>query len=114
MNKLFTEASEPSVTNFAALRSFAMPPKRRASSRARTTRDVDFGSPTGFRDKRAPAKDVAARSYARRSKNLSVKQQTQLLGRYATLKVDATGIKEGVKDLTHEFGERVVPISLVK
>ena len=67
-------------------------------------RSLDFGSPTGFRDKRGAAKDVAARSYARRSNNLSAAENTRLLGRYAQLKDGPNGKKEGVADLAAEFG----------
>ena len=65
--------------------------------------DLDFGSPTGFRDQRGSYKDVAARDRARRSKNLSSKLQVQLLAQYATLKVGSNGKKEGVRDLCEEF-----------
>ena len=41
------------------------------AQRPRKQRNVNFGSPTGFRDKRKPAKDVAARAYARRLNNLT-------------------------------------------
>lgn len=67
--------------------------------------DLDFGSPTGFRDKRAVAKDVAARDRARRSKTLSSQQQVQLLARYATLKVGPNGKKDGARPHT---GKQVV------
>ena len=60
---------------FGRLRSLARGPRRgprrMMGKRKRTKRSFDFGSPTGFRDKRGDAKDVAARAYARRSNNLT-------------------------------------------
>jgi hypothetical protein len=72
--------------------------------RKRTKPEKDFGSPTGFRDKRGAAKDVSVRAYARRSTNLTVAENTRMLARYALLKDGPNGKKEGVADLAAEFG----------
>ena len=58
---------------------------------------MDFGTPTGFRDQRGAAKDVAARDRARRLNNLTAAENTRLLARYAQLKDGPNGKKEGVQ-----------------
>ena len=98
--KLVGNLSEPSETDLPRKpEHFRRMRKRKPVPRS----DLDFGSPTGFRDQRGSYKDVAARDRARRSKNLSSKLQVQLLARYATLKVGSNGKKEGVRDLCEEF-----------